>query len=79
MLGNGKLGSLGRGTRPPFRGRTVRSMVECLNCGKRRDLPEAECPRCAYVGWAYVEELDEALRRLLRERTVVDRRLRVAS
>lgn len=54
-------------------------MVECLNCGKRRELPEAECPRCAYVGWAYVEELDEALRRLLRDRTLADRRIRIAS
>jgi hypothetical protein len=54
-------------------------MVECLNCGKRRHLPEAECPRCAYVGWAYAEELDEALRRQLRERRLADRRLRLAS
>jgi hypothetical protein len=54
-------------------------MVECLNCGKRRDVPEQECPRCTYVGWASVEELDEALRRMLRERTVVGRRIRVAS
>jgi hypothetical protein len=54
-------------------------MVECLNCGKRRELPEAECPRCAYVGWAYVEELDEALRRVLRERTLTGRRIRIAS
>ena len=27
-------------------------MVECLNCGKRREQPEHECPRCSYVGWA---------------------------
>jgi hypothetical protein len=54
-------------------------MVECLNCGKRRETPEHECPRCSYVGWAYVEELNEALRRRLRDRTLVDRRLRVAS
>jgi hypothetical protein len=54
-------------------------MVECLNCGKRRDVPEHECPRCSYVGWAYAEELDEALRRRLRERVVPDRRIRAAS
>jgi hypothetical protein len=54
-------------------------MVECLNCGKRRDLPEAECPRCSYVGWAFVEELDESLRRRLRERLLAERRIRIAS
>jgi hypothetical protein len=54
-------------------------MVECLNCGKRRDVPEHECPRCAYVGWALVEELNETLRRRLRERVLTDRRIRVAS
>jgi hypothetical protein len=54
-------------------------MVECLNCGKRRELPETECPRCDYVGWAFVEDVDEALRRLLRDRPLADRRIRVAS
>jgi Zn ribbon nucleic-acid-binding protein len=54
-------------------------MVECLNCGKRRQLPETDCPRCGYVGWAFTRDLDESLRRLLRERTLVDRRIRVAS
>jgi hypothetical protein len=54
-------------------------MVECLNCGKRRELPEHECPRCAYVGWAMVEELDEVLRKQLRDRVLVDRRIRLAS
>jgi hypothetical protein len=54
-------------------------MVECLNCGKRREVPEQECPRCAYVGWAMVEELNEALRRRLRERVVSTRRIRIAS
>jgi hypothetical protein len=54
-------------------------MVECLNCGKRRHVPEHECPRCAYVGWAMVEELDETLRRRLRDRVLSDRRIRVAS
>lgn len=54
-------------------------MVECLNCGKRRELPEDACPRCAYVGWAPSEDLDEELRRLLRERSVAGRRIRIAS
>jgi hypothetical protein len=54
-------------------------MVECLNCGMRREVPEHECPRCSYVGWAYVEELDEGLRRRLRERIVPNRRIRIAS
>jgi uncharacterized OB-fold protein len=54
-------------------------MVECLNCGKRRVLPEHECPRCAYVGWAMVEELNETLRRQLRERGLLERRIRIAS
>jgi hypothetical protein len=54
-------------------------MVECLNCGKRREVPEHECPRCSYVGWAKVEELNESLRRQLRQRLLTDRRIRVAS
>jgi primosomal protein N' len=54
-------------------------MVECLNCGKHRNVPEHECPRCSYVGWAMVEELTETLRRQLRERVLTDRRIRLAS
>ena len=54
-------------------------MVECLNCGKRRKVPEHECPRCSYVGWAFVEELNEPLRRQLRQRVLTDRRIRIAS
>jgi hypothetical protein len=54
-------------------------MVECLNCGKRRDNSEYECPRCAYVGWAFVEELSESLRKRLRDRVLSDRRIRIAS
>jgi hypothetical protein len=53
-------------------------MVECLNCGKRRHKAEQECPRCSYVGWALVEDLDESLRRRLRERRLPERRIRVA-
>ena len=54
-------------------------MVECLNCGKRRVDHKAECPRCAYVGWAPVDDISERLRRRLRERVLSDRRMRVAS
>jgi hypothetical protein len=53
-------------------------VVECLNCGQRCDLPEAECPRCTYVGWAWIGDLGDALRRTLRERTLTTRRLRSA-
>jgi hypothetical protein len=31
------------------------------------------------VGWALVEELDEVLRRRLRDRQLADRRIRIAS
>jgi hypothetical protein len=54
-------------------------MIECLSCGKRRQLPETDCPRCRYVGWAFARDLDESLRRVLRERPLADRRIRVAS
>jgi hypothetical protein len=57
--------------------------VECLNCGHRRAVLEAErhtgedeCPRCRYVGWAASAELSEHTRRMLRERPVERRRLR---
>jgi len=52
-------------------------MVECLNCGKRRHQPEHECPRCSYVGWAFVDEIDEALRRQLRTHVLADRGIRI--
>ena len=54
-------------------------MVECLNCGKRRDKAEDECQRCSYVGWALVEDLTETLRKQLRDRVLPDRRIRIAS
>jgi hypothetical protein len=54
-------------------------MVECLNCGKRRAVPEHECPRCSYVGWALVEEHTETLRKQLRDRVLPERRIRIAS
>jgi hypothetical protein len=50
-------------------------MVECLNCGQRREVPDCPCPRCEYVGWAWAHDLDEALRRLLRMRPLDRRRL----
>jgi hypothetical protein len=57
--------------------------VECLNCGHRRAVRAGErrsaldeCPKCRYVGWASSAELSENTRRLLRERPVVQRRLR---
>ncbi|MEX2210938.1 MAG: hypothetical protein WD689_04160 [Gaiellaceae bacterium] len=60
--------------------------VECLRCGDRHALERAsrtyvqdsECPRCGYLGWASVLELDEALRRLIRTRPPEARRLRLA-
>jgi hypothetical protein len=58
--------------------------VECLNCGYRRAVRAAdrrtaldECSRCHYVGWASSAELSERTRRLLRDRPVERRRLRV--
>jgi uncharacterized protein CbrC (UPF0167 family) len=54
-------------------------MVECLNCGQHRRHPEHECARCGYVGWAFVADLTDAMRRRLRERVLTDRRLRAAS
>jgi hypothetical protein len=52
-------------------------MVECLQCGERRTQSELPCPKCTYVGWAWVAELDEALRLLLRERPPAARTMRV--
>jgi hypothetical protein len=58
--------------------------VECLQCGHRRavrkDQPRSaldECPRCQYVGWASSAELSERTRRLLRDRPLDRRRLRL--
>ena len=51
--------------------------IECLRCGDQRpDLAaQPECPRCGYVGWARVSDLDERTRRILRERPPEQRRL----
>ncbi|HZQ66293.1 MAG TPA: hypothetical protein VFA66_13825 [Gaiellaceae bacterium] len=60
--------------------------VECLSCGHRRAVRSDErrsaldeCPRCGYVGWASSAELSERTRRLLRERPLERRRLRVVT
>ena len=58
-------------------------IVECLHCGEQRiydtDGPHGhdagECARCGYVGWAFADDLDERVRRLLRERPLERRRL----
>jgi hypothetical protein len=42
----------------------------------RHDQPE--CPRCGYVGWAPIDALSERERRVLRERPLERRRLRLA-
>ena len=54
--------------------------VECLRCGATRTAePRAprhdvgECQRCGYVGWAASADLDEPLRRALRDRPVEKR------
>jgi ribosomal protein L37E len=54
--------------------------VECLRCGDKRDVEhhrEGECPRCGYVGWAPTAELNEYVRRALRDRPPEIRSLRV--
>jgi hypothetical protein len=52
-----------------------RAQLECLSCGHVRE-DGTECPRCRYVGWALVEDLNERVRRLLRERPLNRRTLR---
>ena len=56
-------------------------LIECLRCGERRnDLKNApDCGRCGYVGWARVADLDERMRRILRERPPEQRHLRVVA
>ena len=58
--------------------------IECLSCGARRTtaadaahLDPGECPRCGYVGWARAEDLTDVARRLLLERPLERRSLRV--
>jgi transcription elongation factor Elf1 len=60
--------------------------VECLRCGHVRqvsarageNVDAGECELCEYVGWAFVAELTEKLRRVLRERPPERRRLYAA-
>jgi hypothetical protein len=58
--------------------------IECLSCGARRNasgderhLEPGECHRCGYVGWARAEDLTDVARRLIRERPLERRSLRV--
>jgi Zn ribbon nucleic-acid-binding protein len=62
-------------------------VVECLRCGSHRQsepaplrqaVPNPECPRCGYVGWAPVGDLTERERRALHARPLERRRLRIA-
>jgi hypothetical protein len=55
-------------------------LAECLCCGKVREHGRAdECPRCAYVGWAPTQLLTEPERKLVRERPLARRRLRLVT
>ena len=56
-------------------------LIECLGCGQRRTdfNQEPDCPRCGYLGWARVSDLDERTRRILRERPPHQRRLRAVA
>jgi ribosomal protein S27AE len=58
--------------------------IECLACGSRRTaegdarhMDPGECQKCGYVGWARVSDLTDVARRMLRERPVERRRLRI--
>jgi len=61
-------------------------VVECLRCGSSREAEpsplrqaaQCECPRCGYVGWAPAGALSERERRIMRERPLERRRLRIA-
>jgi hypothetical protein len=56
-------------------------LIECLGCGQRRTdfTDQPDCPRCGYLGWAPVSDLDERTRRILRERPPHQRRLRAVA
>jgi len=45
--------------------------------GEVGHLDPGECTRCGYVGWARVDDLSEVARRLIRERPLERRSLRV--
>jgi Zn ribbon nucleic-acid-binding protein len=60
-------------------------VVECLRCGSHRETTPAplrqatqECPRCGYLGWAPADDLTERERRMLQNRPLERRRLRLA-
>jgi predicted nucleic acid-binding Zn-ribbon protein len=47
-------------------------VLECLRCGSHRQAEGSslrraatECPRCGYVGWAYVGDMSDRERRVL--------------
>jgi hypothetical protein len=58
---------------------------ECLACGDLREQRASTgaaadgCRRCGYVGWAPSAALTEPERRVLRERPVARRRLRLVA
>ena len=55
--------------------------IECLSCGEQRSNLDVQpvCPRCGYVGWARSDDLDERMRRVLRERPLELRRIRAVA
>jgi hypothetical protein len=60
-------------------------VVECLRCGSSSEADASplrqanpECPKCGYVGWAPVGALSERERRIMRDRPLERRRLRIA-
>jgi ribosomal protein S27AE len=68
----------------PILERVEKVRIECLSCGARRSvvgdaqhLDPGECARCGYVGWARSEDLTDIARRLIRERPLERRSLRV--
>jgi hypothetical protein len=58
-------------------------VVECLSCGELRHvlpipwrrMDPDECHRCGYLGWARSVELNELMRRALRDRPLERRRI----
>jgi hypothetical protein len=60
-------------------------VVECLRCGSSREAEASplrhantECPRCGYVGWAPAGALSDRERKIMRQRPLERRRLRIA-
>jgi len=52
--------------------------IACLACGETRVVyglgsGTGECPRCHYVGWTYVDDLDAYTRRLIMNRVLARR------